>query len=155
MSPTLDEKLVGRVMKQLSRVFENERDFVRLVMEILSDVRDPLDMFTSEEAEQNFALQVFPYLFPFLSLPFFSPFSLYQSDRLIELNDKILELSEQKEKYIRQERFQAAGKIKDKLDKLEEEFENLQAMAQDREDIEEFVYTRFFFFQFSLPFFPF
>ena len=60
------------------------------------------------------------------------------------MNDKIVELAEKKDQYIKQERFQAAAKIKEKLDVMEKEFEELRAMEQDREDIEEFVYLRLF-----------
>ena len=80
LSPTLEEGLVGGVMKQLSRAFENEREFVRLVMEILADVREPMDIFMSEEAEVNFAAQVLNYFYFSLLLLFISiPISIFRS----------------------------------------------------------------------------
>jgi hypothetical protein len=58
LSPTIPESVIPLLMKQLVRVCKDEDTFIQLVLEIISDVREPLDIFSSPEAELALKEQV-------------------------------------------------------------------------------------------------
>ena len=60
-SPAISDECVPLLLKQLARVYLNEKDFVTLVLDTIADVREPLDMFTTPEAEELFRHQVGSY----------------------------------------------------------------------------------------------
>ena len=121
LSPTMSEEVIPLLMKQLARVYRNEHELIQLTLEIIADVREPLDMFCTEEAEM--ALQE-------------------QADRLVELNTLIEELQAEKEEHVENQEYAEAAKLKEELDKYQAEFDTLHATELDREDMEEYVYVR-------------
>jgi hypothetical protein len=58
LSPALAEDVVPLLMRLLSRIEKEEERFILLILEIIADVKEPLDLFCSPEAEKVFSEQV-------------------------------------------------------------------------------------------------
>jgi hypothetical protein len=61
---------------------------------------------------------------------------------MVELAELIESLVDKKEKLIKSEQFEKVLKVKEKLANAQAEFDTLRATEMDREDMEEYVYTR-------------
>ena len=120
-SPGMTEESVPLLMRQLARVYQKEEDFINLILEIIADVRDPCDVFTGPEAEEAFQKQ---------------------AERMIELNDSINELTSMKQKAIDEADFGRAGELHKEMIAYQAEFDQLRSLEEDREDVEEYVFTR-------------
>ena len=61
---------------------------------------------------------------------------------MVELNDKISELASEKQASIDALEFGKAGEVHKQILSLQAEFDQLRSLEQDREDVEEYVFTR-------------
>ena len=58
LSPALSEEVIPMLMRLLSRIEREEDRFIMLILEVIADVKEPLDLFCSPEAERVFSEQV-------------------------------------------------------------------------------------------------